>query len=79
VEILVLPLLYNPLILRTVMEAKSLKRYVGYRVSQDAPYHKGRLGFFEFLGGPEFDVAVMCDPVKDCLFAVDPIYLISMD
>lgn len=48
-----------------------LKPKTMVKVEEDHPYHSGRIGIFEFYGGPDEDVAVLSDPEHPTvLFAV---------
>jgi hypothetical protein len=32
-----------------------------YKVTENHPFHPGRIGVFEFMGGPNRDAVVLCD------------------
>lgn len=51
-----------------------------YKISEDAPFHKGACGVFIFMGGPSRNVAVLRikqDMFVDTLISVCPKYLIG--
>lgn len=44
-----------------------------YRVKSESKFHAGRIGVFEFMGGPDLDCVVMSDPTDETvLFSVNP-------
>ena len=42
-----------------------LEKGKSYRVRGDHPFHPGRIGKFEFMGGPDYDCVVLSEVPKN--------------